>query len=118
MFRSLVCLICWVGMVGGESVLAAATQSTGAECRLAEQGAKRVRRLGNRRGTIHFAPSVEMNGTLAADHHSARPDPASEPTWLHAADGWNGSVTTEHGPGDRESAAALFPTQALSAETE
>ncbi len=118
MFRSLVCLMCWVGMVGSETIFAAAPQTTGAECRLAERGDKRLRRLGNRRGTIHFAPSVEMNGTLAADNHSAMPDPASEPTWLNAARGWNGAVTAERGPDDRESAAALFPTQASSAETE
>jgi hypothetical protein len=118
MFRSLVCVTICVAIVGAETVFAAAPQISGTECRLAEQRAKRLRRLSNRTGTIHFAPSVEHDGTVVADDHPPMPNSASEPTWLNAAGGWNGSGTTEHSPDDGESAAALFPTRASGAEAQ
>ena len=112
MFRSLVCLTICVAIVGAETAFAAAPQISSPECRLAEQRAKRLRRLGNRTGTRHFAPSREHDGTVAADDQSAMPYTASEPTWLNAAGGWNGPGAMEHSPDNGESAAALFPTQA------
>ena len=118
MFRSLVCLTICVGVVGGETIFAAAPQISSPECRLTEQRVKRLRRPGNRSGTIHLAPSVEQDGTVAADDHSAIPNYASEPTWLNAAGGWNGSGAAALSPEDKEAAAALFPTQAPVGETE
>ncbi len=119
MFRSLVCLINLRWEWSAVKLFSPPHhRSSSPECRLPDQRTKRLRRLGNRTETMHFAPSVEMDGTVAADDHPAMPNPASEPTWLNAAGGWNGSATTEHGPDDRESAAALFPTQASSTKTD
>ncbi len=118
MFRPLVCLTICVGVVGGETIFAAASQIATPECRLSEQRVKRLRRPGSRTGTILFSTSVEQDGTVAADDHSEMPNSASEPTWLNAAGGWNGSASTALSPDDNQSAAALFPTQVPVGETE
>jgi hypothetical protein len=119
MFRLLVCLAMGAALVGGEiAAFATSPNVSGADCRIAEHRPKRLRRLGNRLGTKHLVPLVQLDEVAADNNPASTAAAASEdPVKLNVNGGWNGSASTKHIL-DGESAAALFPANAPVGQTE